>query len=225
MVDVGNAINSNPLLNSHFQASLVGSDLQIQSLTGKSFELKQRVELVAPQAQPELAQVVSVLGTTQIPFDPIQTSSSTISSTYYGSLTIDATSGLTMTTSATDLSFLGLIGQKSYPPPSPSGSLSTLSLLTTEQSQLAIEQIDSALNTVNSVRSEYGAIQNRFASTISNLSNTAQNLSLARSRILDADFAQENAQLTKAQIIQQAATAMLTQANSLPQNVLSLLRA
>jgi flagellin len=67
-------------------------------------------------------------------------------------------------------------------------------------------------------------VQNRFESTIANLSTTAENLSAARSRIQDADFAAETASMTRAQILQQAGTAMVAQANSLPQSVLSLLR-
>jgi flagellin len=67
-------------------------------------------------------------------------------------------------------------------------------------------------------------VQNRFSSTIANLQTTSENLSASRSRILDADFAAETASLTRAQILQQAGTAILAQANSIPQNVLSLLR-
>jgi len=73
-------------------------------------------------------------------------------------------------------------------------------------------------------RASLGAIQNRVQNTISNLQTTSENVSAARSRIQDADFAMETANLTRAQILQQAGTAMLAQANSLPQNVLSLLR-
>jgi len=67
-------------------------------------------------------------------------------------------------------------------------------------------------------------VQNRFSSTVANLTTTAENLNAARSRILDADFAAETAALTRAQILQQAGTAILAQANAVPQNVLSLLR-
>jgi len=67
-------------------------------------------------------------------------------------------------------------------------------------------------------------VQNRFSSVVSNLATTSENLSSSRSRILDADFAAETANLSRAQILQQAGTAMLAQANALPQNVLSLLR-
>lgn len=90
--------------------------------------------------------------------------------------------------------------------------------------QSALAVIDSALAAVSSQRADLGAMQNRFESTISNLQTTSENVSAARSRIQDADFAAETAALTKAQILQQAGTSVLSQANSLPQNVLSLLQ-
>jgi len=89
--------------------------------------------------------------------------------------------------------------------------------------QQALEIVDKALTSVNSSRADMGAIQNRFSSTISNLSTTSENLSASRSRIRDADYAKETAELTRTQILQQAGTAMLSQANSSTQNVLSLL--
>jgi len=89
---------------------------------------------------------------------------------------------------------------------------------------LAIKQIDSALGQVNSARATLGAVQNRFSSVVSNIASTSENLSASRSRIQDADFAKETAALTRGQILQQAGTAILSQANSAPQNVLSLLR-
>ncbi|MFN7784546.1 MAG: flagellin, partial [Lysobacterales bacterium] len=87
-----------------------------------------------------------------------------------------------------------------------------------------IGQIDNALTAVNSSRAELGAIQNRFSSVVTNLQTSSENLSASRSRIRDADYAKETAELTRGQILQQAGTAMLAQANQLPQNVLSLLR-
>jgi flagellin len=88
----------------------------------------------------------------------------------------------------------------------------------------AISVVDGALDYVNGVRAKLGAVQNRVDSTISNLSATSENLSAARSRIQDADFAAETANLTRSQVLQQAGMAMLAQANARPQNVLSLLR-
>jgi len=87
-----------------------------------------------------------------------------------------------------------------------------------------ISTLDAAIDAVNSERATYGAMQNRFEAVISNLQIGAENQSAARSRIVDADFAQETAALTRAQILQQAGTAMLAQANAAPQSVLSLLR-
>ena len=91
-------------------------------------------------------------------------------------------------------------------------------------SQQALEIVDKALTAVNSARAEMGAVQNRFSSTISNLSTSSENLSASRGRILDADYAAETANLSRTQILQQAGTAMLAQANALPQQVLSLLQ-
>jgi flagellin len=91
-------------------------------------------------------------------------------------------------------------------------------------SQKAIQIADSALNAINSARADMGAIQNRFSSTIANLSTTSENLSASRSRIRDTDYAKETAELTRTQILQQAGTAMLSQANSSTSNVLSLLQ-
>jgi flagellin len=88
----------------------------------------------------------------------------------------------------------------------------------------ALQVIDSALANISNARASLGAIQNRFTNTISNLQTTSENLSSARSRIQDTDFAAETANMTRGQILQQAGTAMLAQANSLPNGVLSLLR-
>jgi len=88
----------------------------------------------------------------------------------------------------------------------------------------AILAMDAALQSINSARADLGAIQNRFSSTIANLNTNSENLSAARSRIRDVDYAQETAELTRGQILQQAGTAMLAQANQVPQNVLRLLQ-
>jgi len=102
-------------------------------------------------------------------------------------------------------------------------SVANVSVATQETASNAIATIDGALEFVNGLRADLGAIQSRFESTIANLSTTSENLSAARSRIQDADFAAETAALTRAQILQQAGTSVLAQANQTPQNVLSLL--
>lgn len=87
-----------------------------------------------------------------------------------------------------------------------------------------LSKIDDALKAVDTQRSDLGAIQNRFESTIANLNNTVTNLSAAQSRIQDADYATEVSNMSRAQILQQAGTSVLAQANQVPQTVLSLLR-
>lgn len=104
------------------------------------------------------------------------------------------------------------------------GSLNAQNVLTAAAANSAMLSVDAALTSVSTLRSTLGAIQNRFQSTINSLQAVAENLSASRSRILDTDFAAETAALTRAQILQQAGTAMVAQANSAPQNVLSLLR-
>ena len=100
----------------------------------------------------------------------------------------------------------------------------TLDLSSAGGASTAIRLMDSALTAVNTARADLGAIQTRFESVVENLAINSENTSAARGRILDADFAAETANLTKNQILQQAGVAMLAQANSIPQNVLSLLR-
>jgi flagellin len=102
-------------------------------------------------------------------------------------------------------------------------SIQQLDISTADGAKSALNAIDAALQTVDDQRSDLGAIQNRFESTISNLTNISENVSAARSRIRDVDFAQETAKLSQNQILQQAGTTILAQANQLPQAALSLL--
>ena len=106
----------------------------------------------------------------------------------------------------------------------PTIGIASLSVANFASAQLAIQLADSALTSINSTRATLGAVQNRFSSVVANLQTGAENLAASRSRIQDADFAAETAALTKAQILQQAGTAVLAQANAIPQNVLSLLQ-
>ncbi|UIN23432.1 flagellin N-terminal helical domain-containing protein [Herbaspirillum frisingense] len=90
--------------------------------------------------------------------------------------------------------------------------------------QKAITNLDKAISLISSKRAEFGAVQNRFSAVISNLQVSSENITASRSRIMDTDYAAETANLTRAQILQQAGNAMLSQANSAPQQVLSLLK-
>ena len=99
-----------------------------------------------------------------------------------------------------------------------------MDISTVAGSNAALTAIDAALQTVNSTRANLGAVQNRFSATIENLQTGSENETASRSRIQDADFAAETANLSRAQVLQQAGTAMVAQANQMPQQVLQLLK-
>jgi flagellin len=137
-------------------------------------------------------------------------------------LTTSTSGGIALTTT-------GTIADTGFTAATTGSTLSGTSIANTDISSVtganaAIASADSALNAINSSRAVLGAIQSRFESVVSNLATTAENLSAARSRIQDADFAAETAALTKNQILQQAGISILSQANSQPQLVLSLLQ-
>ena len=100
----------------------------------------------------------------------------------------------------------------------------TIDVSTAAAASGALANLDTAITTLSTTRSTFGAVQNRFEAVIANLTNYAENLTAARGRIQDADFAMETANLTRAQILQQAGVAMLSQANALPQSALALLQ-
>ena len=139
----------------------------------------------------------------------------------HGTLTMVAYDTLALTG---DFAALGLSASQDVDDANAVIALNTASVLSVEAANGTIKGIDAALTTVSALRSDFGAVQNRFESTITNLQTISENLSASRGRILDADFAAETANLTKAQILQQAGTAILAQANALPQAALSLLQ-
>ncbi len=147
------------------------------------------------------------------------TKSSTISLSSTGSAGITVAKGATDGAAATNLA----VGLQAATATAGAG-VSSLDLSTASGAQAALTTLDSALANVNSSRASLGAYQNRFASVVNSLQTTSENLSASRSRIQDTDFAKETASLTRGQILQQAGTAMLAQANSLPNGVLALLR-
>jgi flagellin len=103
-------------------------------------------------------------------------------------------------------------------------TVSNLDISTVDGAQDAIAVVDKALEAIDRQRGDLGAIQNRLQSTIANLTNVSENVTAARSRIQDADFAAETAELTRSTILQQAGISVLAQANALPQQVLALLQ-
>jgi len=105
-----------------------------------------------------------------------------------------------------------------------SSTVASIDISTAEGAQRAISILDEAIQQVSEVRGDLGAISNRLDYTTSNLANISENAAAARSQIMDADFAEESANLSRAQVLQSAGNAMLAQANSRPQQVLSLLQ-
>jgi flagellin len=103
-------------------------------------------------------------------------------------------------------------------------AVDSLDVSTFDSSSRTLSTVDSAISVIASQRAKFGALQSRFETTISSLNTTSENLSASRSRIQDADFAMETANLSRTQILQQAGTAMVAQANQLPQQVLQLLK-
>ena len=136
----------------------------------------------------------------------------------YGSVDLTSSRGAISFAGATSNVFASASGVGTF------SSVAGIDISSASGATAALSIIDSALGQVNSGRADLGAIQNRFSSTIENLQTTSENLTASRSRIQDADFASETANLSRAQVLQQAGTAVLAQANQLPSQVLSLLR-
>ena len=143
-----------------------------------------------------------------------------------GSITLTSSSSAGITLGGTQAT-LGIVGSAAIAQPAlatAGAGVSSLDLSTVAGSQNALATLDAAINTINSTRGALGAYQSRFESTVSSLQTTTENLSASRGRIRDADFAKESANLSRAQVLQQAGTAILSQANQSAQGVLSLLR-
>ncbi len=135
-----------------------------------------------------------------------------------------ATANETATEASTGLTFASTAATETTTVGTAQTGFAALDISTAEGADNAMRAMDAALESINNARADMGAIQNRFSSVVANLGSNSENLSAARSRIQDTDFAKETAQLTRNQILQQAGTAMLAQANQAPQGVLSLLR-
>jgi flagellin len=147
------------------------------------------------------------------------TEAGTVAAVKTGTVTLSSTKGsLSVANAAADVFASAGTNNGSF------SSLAAVDLSTAAGAVSALGVIDSALSQVNNGRADLGAIQNRFSSTIANLQTSSQNQTASRSRIQDADFAMETASLSRAQVLQQAATAMIAQANQMPQQVLTLLR-
>ena len=154
-----------------------------------------------------------------------QTSASTgVTATATTRSTVDLVSSDTIEVGATVTNVTGVTASTDVTAALTGTAVSNLDISSVSGAEEAIRSIDAALTTVNGSRADLGAVQNRFDSVVVSLQTTAENLSASRSRIQDADFAQETASLARAQVLQQAGVAVLAQANAQPQNVLALLQ-
>ncbi|TZF87306.1 flagellin [Cognatilysobacter lacus] len=140
-----------------------------------------------------------------------------------GQLTLSSAAAIAITGTTNDATIAGFANAFSATSATTTG-IGNVNVSSFAGAQMAINVADAALKSVNTSRANLGALQNRFTSVVSNLTTTSENLTASRSRIRDADYAKETAELSRTQILQQAGTAMLAQANQATQGVLSLLR-
>ncbi|MEP3049897.1 MAG: flagellin [Erythrobacter sp.] len=180
-------------------------ELAVQSRTGTNDdESRDFMNLEVTELQSQISDILS-----NTDFNGVSLFSTTSGTDVTVDIAVDATQTITLTSSAIDGNNI---------------SASALDVDTAALAATTITNVDAALTEVNNTRASLGAGQNRLDSAISNLTTTSTNLTDARSRILDTDFSSETTALAKAQILSQASTAMLAQANQSQQNVLSLLR-
>jgi flagellin len=206
-------------------AAGAGTPGTFSALTGAAFTINgTNIEVgIAADAATRLADLTAAInaetGTTGVQASVVSGALTLTSISGTGDINIGGTSGTVVTEQT---------GLTSGNNPAIAGTLQTgftaLDITTVTGANNAMLAIDSALDEVNQARGTLGAVQSRFESVIGNIMVTAENLTAARGRIMDADFAQETAAMSRAQILQQAGTAMVAQANQLPQQVLSLLK-
>lgn len=174
--------------------------------------------------------VLNAAGTTQERQAQVVDAINRISSTTGVGAFFDTQNNVIALTSASTITLTGAAGAQvgfvaaDSATAAASANMASLDISSYGGAQLAIQQADAAQKQINTARAGLGAVQSRFDNAIANIQINSENTTAARSRIMDTDFASETANLTRAQILQQAGTAMLSQANQLPQQVLSLLR-
>lgn len=208
---VRDEINNNSILKSEgVTASIEDGELVIDQSSGKNFTLAQ-----------SFADVGAGGGTITAPTDEgvLDNADTGITAAVNHAGTVSFTAADSVIASGTNIASVG--GEETFVS---EGYIEDIDISDVDGANAAIARVDAALTSVNSLRGELGAIQNRFESTIANLGTSVENLSASNSRILDADFAAETANLAKSQVLQQAGISVLAQANARPQQVLSLLQ-
>jgi flagellin len=212
----GVAITTNTTFNA---GDIIINGVEVGAITGDADATLQRDAVInAINAVSSQSGVVASVATTNTTAAPSELDAIKLVSVSGDAVSVEYGANAT---AATALTGTGLQERNAA---SGAGSVAGISIATQGGAQAAIDVIDVALEQINTQRSDLGAISNRLDFTMSNLMNVSENTASARSRIVDADFAAETANLSRAQVLQQAATAMLAQANAAPQQVLSLLR-
>ena len=189
--------------------------LVLTAVDGRNISLTETVTGAGVSTSPGV--VTSVLSTTTAAGAGTP-AAATVIATYRGQVTLQ--SNVSLQLSAGGQTALGF----AFSNQQAAGSLAAQNVLTVAGANSAILSVDSALTSIDALRGTFGAIENRFGSSIASLGSTTTNLTAARSRIQDADFAAETSNLSRAQILQQAGTSILAQANALPNGVLKLLQ-
>src|SRR6202789_701967 len=223
--DVASQINLFSTQDGNVTASVSGGKLTLTASDGSDIDVQQNVSLgvtgngtTGAAAGAGTGIDVSIAGTNTASATGVNTGAGKINS---GTLTLSANSDIQVGGTAADI---GAIGQTAGTITLGTSTLANQNVLTVAGANSTISSVDAALATVSQFQSQLGAIQNRFTAAVSNLQSTSQNLTQSRSTIEDANFAQETANLTQAQVLEQAGISVLAQANQQPQLILKLLQ-
>jgi flagellin len=219
------AINSYSTQDGGVTAATGGSGLILTAADGSNIQLNQNLNpLTGTTASTGgISKVASYNASTDTDIGTAATYTSGAAAIFYGQVSLAASQNIQVGETGgatTDLAASGFTGATTV---TATGTLQGNNVLTVTGANATIESVDSALATVSQFQSQLGAIQNRFTAAVSNLQATSQNLTQSRSTIQDADFAQETANLTQAQVLEQAGISVLAQANQQPQLILKLL--
>ena len=201
------------------KAEVTTDGLQLSQADGRDIKIEDFTT-----SAPTGSNTMNVKGQTGAAAGVDLTSGGTDSTVVAGTVEFTSKSSFSVASTLADNAGSVIDGAADTPESSTAETVNAIDISTVDGAQKAIDVIDKALGTIDSERGDLGAVQNRFESTIANLKNISENVSAARSRILDADIAQETSNMTKQNILQQAGVSILAQANQAPQMALSLLR-
>lgn len=218
--DLATAINSYSTQDGGVTAATGGNGLILTAADGSNIQLNQNLNpLGAVASTGGITHVTGYNSTTDADIGA-GAAYTTGATAFYGQVSLSASQNIQVGGAAADLTASGYAAATTV---TATGTLQGNNVLTVAGANATIESVDSALATVSQFQSQLGAIQNRFTAAVSNLQTTSQNLTQSRSTIEDADFAQETANLTQAQVLEQAGISVLAQANQQPQLILKLL--